>query len=63
PPCGYLGHSLQWHYDTVYGTAFAPNGSKIISIPGDGTLKIWDATVTADVHSVAFEGCVMHYNT
>ena len=40
--------TLSGHTDEVYSVAYNHDGSRLASGSGDGTIKIWDATVTTD---------------
>ena len=41
---GKLTATLRGHMDAVRDVAFLPDGSRIISSSGDGTLRIWDTS-------------------
>jgi WD40 repeat protein len=55
---------LKDHTDAVYGLAFSPDGSRLASVAGDRTLKMWDGKTgkrlftlsesTAELYAVAF---------
>jgi WD40 repeat protein len=60
-----LIRTLSGHMSYVWGCAFNPSGSTIVSASGDGTLKIWDARTgeehrTLRRHTASVRGCVFN---
>jgi WD40 repeat protein len=45
----------------VRSVAFSPDGKFIVSISGDGTLKVWDTENGQDVRTVALKGYATQY--
>ena len=57
-----LIRTLSGHTSYVWGCAFSPSGSFIVSASGDGTLKVWDARTgeeqrTLCGHTASVRGC------
>jgi len=44
------------HGDTVFGAVFSPDGSRIITAGGDGTVRIWNAATGAPMRELRYQG-------
>ena len=41
---------LRGHTDVIMGVDFAPDGSKLVSVSRDGTLRMWDLTAEKNIY-------------
>jgi WD40 repeat protein/serine/threonine protein kinase len=51
----YRRTSVLFHGEAVYGAAYSPDGARIATAGGDGTVKIWDAATGALVRELRDE--------